>query len=191
MAILKLKFVILCSLLLTVISSSSASALPLLPDLEEPAPISVIAISIEEKEIADKEAEKILEARRIAAEKKRLEKLRKADLARTWAMVKPHGYYDNWYAWHQCTWYVASRINVSGYLGNADTWTRLGTVHGWRSGRPRPGAIGVAVHGMHVVLAEKVSKNHNQVYLSERNYDYMGSYRERWAPASDFYWYFK
>lgn len=90
----------------------------------------------------------------------------------------------NGYEYHQCTWYAKSRRpDLPNNLGNADTWYINAQAQGFAVGLvPRVGAIGQ--QGMHVVYIEQVKGN--QVYLSERNYDYNGSYRERWANASDF-----
>ena len=87
-----------------------------------------------------------------------------------------------WFNPFQCTGYVASRRPV-GRWHNADTWVYMARAEGWATGtKPRVGAIGQ--QGNHVVYIEKVKGN--QVYISERNYDFNGSYRERWANASDF-----
>ena len=92
--------------------------------------------------------------------------------------VAPSG----WYPVGQCTWYVWTRRPV-GMWGNASTWYSMAQAEGWAVGStPKVGAIGQ--QGNHVVLIEKVKGS--QVYLSERNYDYNGSYRERWANAGDF-----
>lgn len=91
---------------------------------------------------------------------------------------------DNLYEYHSCTWYAKSRRpDLPNNLGNADTWYINAQAQGFAVGSmPRVGAVGQ--QGMHVVYIEKVKGN--QVYLSERNYDFNGSYRERWANASDF-----
>jgi len=91
---------------------------------------------------------------------------------------------ENLYEYHQCTWYAKSRRpDLPNNLGNADTWVVNASAQGFATGStPRAGAVGQ--QGMHVVYIERVKGN--QVYLSDRNYDYNGSYRERWANASDF-----
>lgn len=89
---------------------------------------------------------------------------------------------SGWYPYGECTQYVWSKRPV-GRWGNASTWYSMAQAEGWAVGStPKVGAIGQ--QGNHVVYIEKVKGN--QVYLSERNYDYNGSYRERWANASDF-----
>jgi len=91
---------------------------------------------------------------------------------------------ENLYEYHQCTWYAKSRRpDLPNNLGNANTWYMNAQAQGFAVGStPRVGAVGQ--QGMHVVYIEQVKGN--QVYLSERNYDFNGSYRERWANASDF-----
>lgn len=90
----------------------------------------------------------------------------------------------NTYPIGQCTQYAkARRPDIPNNLGNADMWYSNLQSMGWSVGtEPRPGAIGQ--QGMHVVYVEQVKGN--KVYISERNWDYAGSYRERWADASDF-----
>ncbi len=90
----------------------------------------------------------------------------------------------NLYDYHSCTWHVKSRRpDLPNNLGNADTWFINAQAQGIPVGsKPKAGAVGQ--QGGHVVYIEKVKGN--RVYLSERNYDWNGSYRERWANASDF-----
>ncbi len=84
----------------------------------------------------------------------------------------------------QCTRYAKQkRPDIPNNLGNANLWYYRLKAMGWPVGlEPRAGAIGQ--QGMHVVYIEKVEGD--RVYLSERNWDYHGSYRERWADASSF-----
>lgn len=88
----------------------------------------------------------------------------------------------------QCTHYAKSRRpDLPNSLGDARYWYGALASMGWSVGlTPQAGAIGQSKTGNHVVYIEKVEGS--QVYLSERNYDYNGSYRERWAPASSFYY---
>lgn len=89
-----------------------------------------------------------------------------------------------WYPAGQCTHYVWSKRPV-GFWNNASEWYWQAQRDGWSTGlTPRAGAIGVQIGVNHVVLIERVDGD--RVYISERNYDYRGSYRERWASASDF-----
>jgi surface antigen len=90
----------------------------------------------------------------------------------------------NWFKSNQCTGYVASKRPV-GRWNNASEWYWQAQRDGWSTGEiPQSGAIGVARSGNHVVYVEQVDGN--RIYLSERNYDYNGSYRERWANANEF-----
>lgn len=85
-----------------------------------------------------------------------------------------------WYSPTECTGYVASRRPV-GKWHNAITWPSMARAEGYYVGsQPRAGAIGQ--RGNHVVYVERVRGN--LVYISERNYDYRGSYREMWRPIS-------
>ena len=85
-----------------------------------------------------------------------------------------------WYSPKQCTGYVASRRSV-GQWGNASTWPSYARKEGYYVGStPVAGAIGQ--RGNHVVYIERVEGD--QVYISERNYDYKGSYREMYRPIS-------
>lgn len=89
-----------------------------------------------------------------------------------------------WFSATQCTGYVASRRPV-GLWNDGYLWYSQAQRDGWATGlTPTAGAIGVARSGNHVVFIHEVKGN--KVYLSERNYDFKGSYRERWANASDF-----
>ena len=76
--------------------------------------------------------------------------------------------------------YVASRRAVGAWK-DAITWPSMARAEGWYVGStPVAGAIGQ--RGNHVVYVERVTGD--QVYISERNYDYKGSYREMWRPIS-------
>lgn len=87
---------------------------------------------------------------------------------------------------YQCTRYAKDkRPDLPNQLGNADGWYQYLKAQGWPVGEePLVGAIAQSRRGMHVAYVERVEGD--LVYLSERNYDYRGSYRERWAHASDF-----
>jgi len=93
---------------------------------------------------------------------------------------------SNEYPAGQCTRYIKDmRPDIPNHLGNANKWFNALKSLGWEVGyEPRVGAIGQSIYGVHVVYIHEVSGS--QVYLSERNYDYQGSYRERWANASGF-----
>lgn len=102
--------------------------------------------------------------------------------------VRPATVYKNYsgnsYVYHSCTWHVKSmRPDIPNDWHNATDWLYNARADGYATGStPRAGAIGW-VYG-HVVYIQAVQGN--QVYLSERNYDYQGSYRERWADASNY-----
>lgn len=102
---------------------------------------------------------------------------------------QPTGTYYNSYYWHQCTWYVASRLNLPSSLGNAREWLYNLPRNGFQSGPPVPGAIGVTQQGYygHVVLAEQVDGA--SVLISEYNY-IPYSYGERWVRRTDFSWFY-
>lgn len=112
-----------------------------------------------------------------------------ADLKATADRVKDTGSYDNSYAWHQCTWYVASRINVPAYMGNANQWAGGLVSAGYREGSPRPGAIATTSLGWagHVALVEAVSGD--MVKISEYNYVPF-TYSERWVSKNEFSYFY-
>lgn len=88
----------------------------------------------------------------------------------------------SWWGYHQCTWHVASKRPV-GFWNNASEWYWQAQRDGWSTGlTPAVGAIGVQKSGNHVVYIERVDGD--MVYISERNYDNRGSYREIWKPAN-------
>lgn len=91
----------------------------------------------------------------------------------------------NTYEYHSCTWYAKSRRpDLPNNLGNAYSWVASAAAQGIPTGSvPRAGAIGQ--QGGHVVYVERVN-NDGTIYLSERNFDWNGSFRYRTAPASNF-----
>lgn len=87
-----------------------------------------------------------------------------------------------WYPAYQCTWHVWTKRAV-GQWNNATDWYWQAQRDGYATGStPRVGAIGWQ-YG-HVVYIEAVDGD--MVYISERNYDNAGSYRETWKPASEY-----
>lgn len=89
-----------------------------------------------------------------------------------------------WYPVNQCTWHVWTKRPV-GRWNNASEWYWQAQRDGWATGTtPRVGAIGVQKSGNHVVYIEAVDGD--RVYISERNYDFKGSYREKWEAASKY-----
>lgn len=113
------------------------------------------------------------------------------DLARTANDLKPFGTYGSMYGWGQCTQYVASRISVPEFMGNATFWSYGLNASGWRSGEPRRGAIGVSHFGWagHVVVVEGVDGDN--VLISEMNYMGWDYIDERWTNKSEFEYFFK
>lgn len=113
----------------------------------------------------------------------------RADLDATIDRVQPTGTYGNSYAWHQCTWYVASRIGVPAYMGNANHWDDYLRSIGWREGAPRPGAVAESDVGWagHVAVVEAVSGD--MVRVSEYNYIPF-TYGERWVKSSEFNYFY-
>lgn len=87
----------------------------------------------------------------------------------------------------QCTRYAKEkRPDIPNQLGNADKWYQYLKSQGWPVGEePLVGAIAQTKRGMHVSYVEQVDGD--MIYISERNYDYRGSYRERWVPAQSYY----
>lgn len=88
---------------------------------------------------------------------------------------------------YQCTRYAKDRRpDIPNRLGDARGWYDKLASMGWSVGLvPRVGALGIAVSGNHVVYIERVNPD-GTVHLSERNWDWHGSYNERDAPASSF-----
>lgn len=87
---------------------------------------------------------------------------------------------SGWYSPTQCTGYVASRRTV-GKWGNASTWPAYARRESYYVG-PTPVAGAIGQRGNHVVYIERVEGD--RVYISERNYDYKGSYREMYRPIN-------
>lgn len=86
----------------------------------------------------------------------------------------------DWWDYHSCTWYVASRRPV-GFWNNATSWLKQAKRDGWATGStPVVGAI--AWETGHVAYVEAIDGN--QILISERNLDLKGSYSERWVSAS-------
>lgn len=90
----------------------------------------------------------------------------------------------NLYGYLQCTYHAKNmRPDLPNNLGNAISWVQNAQSQGIPTGtEARVGAIGQ--QGNHVVYIRKVDGD--RVYLSERNWNWNGGYRERWASARDF-----
>lgn len=103
--------------------------------------------------------------------------------------VKPFGTFSNFYAWGNCTWYVASRIDLPSFWGNADGWYRSAQAAGFAvSDQPMIGAIATTTAGWwgHVAIVEDVNPTGGSVYISEMNVNGFGVIDYRWTSTSDF-----
>ena len=83
-----------------------------------------------------------------------------------------YGY--NGYDYGNCTWYVASQIQVPANWGNAATWAAGARAAGWHvSSTPTPGAIAQnswMAYGLgHVGIVDAVSSDGRQVEIREMN----------------------
>jgi len=114
-----------------------------------------------------------------------------ADRANTASQMQAPFTYGNSYAPGNCTYYVASRINVPSYLGNANSWLSGLLDSGWRGGEARRGAIAQTYAGWagHVAVVEEVQGD--QVLISEMNYEGYGVVSQRWTPISDWNYIYK
>lgn len=89
---------------------------------------------------------------------------------------------QGWFPKYQCTYHVWTKRPV-GQWNDANDWYWQAQRDGWATGTtPQVGAIGWEPG--HVVYIEAVDGD--RVYISERNYDNHGSYREMWKPASEY-----
>lgn len=129
----------------------------------------------------------LAKARADAAAKAEAERL--ADLKATADRMQPAWTLGNSYAAYNCTAYVASRIPVPAFMGNATNWSYGLSAAGWRSGAPRRGAVGVSHAGWagHVVVVEEAVGG--MVHISEYNYIPF-SYSERWVGSDEFTYFY-
>lgn len=89
---------------------------------------------------------------------------------------------SGWFPKHQCTWHVWTKRPV-GLWNDASDWLWQAKRDGYATGStPQVGAI--AWEYGHVSYVEAVDGD--RVYISERNHDNKGSYRESWQPASKY-----
>ena len=121
-------------------------------------------------------------AREAAEAARKAEEARQAMIAAVAGRVAPYGSYGNGYSWGNCTFYVASRIQVPGNLGNANTWDDYLGAHA----EPLVGAIAQTDAGWagHVAIVEGVDGG--SVLVSEMNYVGFNTISQRWAPVSEF-----
>lgn len=97
-------------------------------------------------------------------------------------------YGSNGYDFGNCTWYVASQINVPSNWGNADTWAYYARLSGWNvSTAPTPGSIAQTSAGYfgHVAIVRSVNGN-GSVTISEMNFDGFDVVDTRTVSASEF-----
>lgn len=141
-------------------------------------------------QLAKAEAEK-----KAAEEKARVEAEQQAayeaDLEATANRVQPFGTYNaSSYAYHECVWYIATRIKLYPFLGNANNWPNSLPLYGFRQGAPRKGAIAISEAGFygHAALVEEVSGS--QVLVSEYNALVPYGYDERWVGSGEFFYFF-
>jgi surface antigen/LysM repeat protein len=99
-------------------------------------------------------------------------------------------YGENGYDWGNCTWYVATQINVPANWGNAATWAAGARAAGWHvSSVPTAGAIAQNSYmagGLgHVAIVNDVSPDGSQVLIRDMNgiagFDRVGV---AWQPTS-------
>jgi hypothetical protein len=100
--------------------------------------------------------------------------------------LAPAGTYANSYAPANCTWYVASMKRIPDSWGNAATWASRAQAEGITvSPIPVIGAIAQHAGGLgHVAVVRAISGP--MVLIDEMNYDYNGSVRQSWQPASSY-----
>lgn len=102
--------------------------------------------------------------------------------------VKPISTFGNLYAPLNCTWYVASRVQVPSDFGNAINWGYAALLAGYEvSDIPKVGSIAWSVSDSylgHVALVESV--NGSEVTVSEMNFEGLGVVDTRIANPGEF-----
>jgi hypothetical protein len=98
----------------------------------------------------------------------------------------PAGSYANPYEWGNCTWYVASRLNVPANLGNANTWAARALADGYSLGPPIVGAVAQSTAGPYGHVALVVAVGPGTVTVDEMNVLGLGQVDERSYPAGYF-----
>lgn len=83
----------------------------------------------------------------------------------------------------QCVTHVASMRHIPPGWGNAINWKYAAQAAGWYVG-PTPIVGAVGWRGNHVVYVEEVRES--TVVISERNYDWNGSYRKIERPINHY-----
>lgn len=95
--------------------------------------------------------------------------------------------YPNTYDWGNCTWFVASRINVPDNLGNANMWAVNAAADGYTvSSIPRIGAVAQTSRGAlgHVAIVTGISGG--MVTVDQMNVLGLGVENSQTEPVSDF-----
>ncbi|MGH7193904.1 MAG: CHAP domain-containing protein, partial [Candidatus Saccharimonadales bacterium] len=103
-----------------------------------------------------------------------------------WGSKPVYGF--NGYDFGNCTWYVASQVNVPSNWGNADTWAYYARLSGWNvNSRPAAGAIAQTSGGYfgHVAIVRSVNKN-GTLTISEMNFAGFDVIDTRTVSSSEF-----
>lgn len=98
-----------------------------------------------------------------------------------------NGHNANWYDWGNCTFGVASWINIPNNLGNAQDWgvnavTQAKPV----SDVPQVGAVAFTTRGQFGHVGLVVGVEGNMVQLHEENVIGLGVVDTHWYPTSDY-----
>lgn len=97
-------------------------------------------------------------------------------------------YGSNGYDFGNCTWFVATQINVPSNWGNANTWAYYARLSGWNVGStPSAGAIAQTAAGYfgHVAVVKSVNKN-GTITITEMNHDGFDVVDTRTVSAYEF-----
>lgn len=95
--------------------------------------------------------------------------------------------FSNSYDWGNCTWAVASWVNVPDNMGNAANWANAAQQDGYTvSSIPKVGSVAQTSAGYfgHVALVEDAQGN--QVLIKEANVQGLGVIDERWVDSGQF-----
>lgn len=93
----------------------------------------------------------------------------------------------NLYTWGNCTYGVASWINVPQDLGNANQWAYNASREGFTvSSVPRVGSVAQTNAGYYGHVALVIGVTDSTVVVREMNYTALGVTSEREAPISEF-----
>lgn len=95
--------------------------------------------------------------------------------------------FSNSYDWGNCTWAVASWVNVPDNMGNAANWANAAQQDGYTvSSIPKVGSVAQTSAGYfgHVALVEDAQGS--QVLIKEANVQGLGVVDERWVDSGQF-----